>query len=154
LEQDQALKPSLWGRVWFPVLVLVLGVALSAILAQFLLRSVREDAADRLELQAEQAKNALGARIQSYTDALYAVRALFHTSTRVSQQDFREFVAKLELDTRYPALRILNYAAYVRDSERPAGGRSAPTRAASRGQARSAAGCFLYVITTPRAARL
>jgi len=120
LEQDQALKPSLLGRVWFPVLVLVLGIALTAALSQFLLRSVREDAADRLELQAEQAKNALAARIQSYTDALYAVRALFHTSTQVTQQDFREFVAKLELGTRYPALRILNYAAYFRDSERSA----------------------------------
>jgi diguanylate cyclase (GGDEF)-like protein/PAS domain S-box-containing protein len=119
LEQDQALKPSFFGRVWFPLLVLALGVALSAILCQFLLRSVREDAADRLELQAEQAKNALAARIQAYTDALYAVRALFQTSAHVTQQDFRQFVATLELDTRYPALRILNYAAYVKDNERP-----------------------------------
>ena len=88
MEQDQALKPSFFGRVWFPLLVLALGVALSAVLCQFLLRSVREDAADRLELQAEQAKNALAARIQSYTDALYAVRALFQTSPHVTQQDF------------------------------------------------------------------
>jgi diguanylate cyclase (GGDEF)-like protein/PAS domain S-box-containing protein len=73
-----------------------------------------------LELQAGQAKNALAARIQAYTDALYAVRALFHTSAHVTQQDFRRFVATLELDTRYPAFRILNYAAYVRDGERPA----------------------------------
>ena len=120
MEQDQALKPSFFGRVWFPLLVLALGVALSAVLCQFLLRSVREDAADRLELQAEQAKNALAARIQSYTDALYAVRALFQTSAHVTQQDFRRFVATLELDTRYPALRILNYAAYVTGGERPA----------------------------------
>jgi diguanylate cyclase (GGDEF)-like protein/PAS domain S-box-containing protein len=120
LEQDQALRPSRLGRVWFPLVVLALGIALTAALNQFLLGKIRQEAADRFELQAEQAKNALAARIQSYTDALYAVRALFHTSTRVTQQDFREFVAKLELGTRYPALRILNYAAYVIDAERPA----------------------------------
>jgi diguanylate cyclase (GGDEF)-like protein/PAS domain S-box-containing protein len=102
------------------VLILGLGVALSAALGQFLLRSVRDDAADRLELQADQARNALAARIQAYTDALYAVRALFQTSAHVTQQDFRQFVATLELGTRYPALRILNYAAYVSDSERAA----------------------------------
>ncbi|MFL6566015.1 MAG: EAL domain-containing protein [Burkholderiales bacterium] len=120
MEQGQALKPSLFGRVWFPVVVLALGVALTAALSQFLLRNIRQEAAERFEMQAEQAKNAVAARIQSYTDALYAVRALFHASTRVTQQDFLEFVAKLEVGTRYPALRILNYAAYVRDSERPA----------------------------------
>jgi diguanylate cyclase (GGDEF)-like protein len=114
------IKPSLLGRVWFPVLVLALGCVLTASLSEFLLRSVREDAADRLDLQAEQAKNALAARVQAYTDALYAVRALFQTSAHVTQQDFRRFVATLDLGTRYPALRILNYAAYVSDSERPA----------------------------------
>jgi diguanylate cyclase (GGDEF)-like protein len=120
LEQDQALKPSLLGRVWFPLVVLALGVALTATLSQFLLRNIRQEAAERFERQAEQAKNALAARIQAYTDALYAVRALFQTSAHVTQQDFRQFVATLELGTRYPALRILNYAAYLRDSERPA----------------------------------
>jgi diguanylate cyclase (GGDEF)-like protein len=102
------------------VVILALGVALSASLSRFLLSNLRQDAADRLELQADQAKDALAARIQSYTDALYAVRALFRTSAQVTQQDFRRFVATLELDARYPALRVLNYAAYVKDSERAA----------------------------------
>ena len=95
-------------------------MALTASLSQFLLASVRQDAADQLELQAEQAKDALAARIQAYTDALYAVRALFQTSAHVTQQEFRRFVTTLELPARYPALRILNYAAYVTDSERAA----------------------------------
>jgi len=120
LEKNQTLKPPLFGRAWFPLFILAFGIALSALLGQFLLKSVREDAAERLERQAEQAKNALAARIQAYSDALYAVRALFQTSAHVTQQDFRQFVATLDLGTRYPALRILNYAAYVRESERPA----------------------------------
>jgi len=95
-------------------------VALTASLSRFLLTSVRQSAADQLELQADQAKNALAVRIQAYTDALYAVRALFQTSAQVTQQQFRRFVANLELPRRYPALRILNYAAYVTDSERAA----------------------------------
>src|ERR1041384_1795214 len=120
LDPDPALKPSLFGRVWIPLAVLALGVALTASLSRFLLTSVRQSAADQLELQADQAKNALAVRIQAYTDALYAVRALFQTSAQVTQQQFRRFVANLELPRRYPALRILNYAAYVTDGERAA----------------------------------
>jgi diguanylate cyclase (GGDEF)-like protein len=112
------LDASLAGRLWFPLVVLALGLVVTAALTYVMRDSVEQEASDHFELQAEQAKNAIAARIQSYSDALYAVRALFHTSARVTQEDFHNFVAKLELQTRYPALRILNYAAYVPGAER------------------------------------
>jgi diguanylate cyclase (GGDEF)-like protein len=112
------LDASLAGRLWFPLVVLALGLVVTAALTYVMRDSVEQEAGDHFELQAEQAKNAIAARIQSYSDALYAVRALFHTSARVTQEDFRNFVAKLELQTRYPALRLLNYAAYVPGAER------------------------------------
>ena len=112
------LDASLAGRLWFPLVVLALGLVVTAALTYVMRESVEQEARDHFELQAEQAKNAIAARIQSYSDALYAVRALFHTSARVTQEDFRTLVAKLELQTRYPALRILNYAAYVPGAER------------------------------------
>jgi diguanylate cyclase (GGDEF)-like protein len=112
------LDASLAGRLWFPLVVLALGLVVTGALTYVMRDSVEQEAGDHFELQAEQAKNAIAARIQSYSDALYAVRALFHTSARVTQEDFHNFVAKLELQTRYPALRILNYAAYVPGAER------------------------------------
>ena len=112
------LDASLLGRLWFPLLVLAFGLIVTAALTRVMRDGVEQEAGDHFELQAEQAKNAIAGRIQSYSDALYAVRALFHTSARVTQEDFRTFVARLELDTRYPALRILNYAAYVPGAER------------------------------------
>jgi diguanylate cyclase (GGDEF)-like protein len=101
-------------------LVLLLGVALTATLTGVLRRGIQQEAAERFELQAEQGKNAISARLRAYSDALYAVRALFHFSSRVTQQDFRDFVSKLELEARYPALRILNYAAYVPAADKDA----------------------------------
>jgi len=118
LEGERRLDASLPGRLWFPLLVLALGLVVTASLTHLLRDGVQQEAGDHFELQAEQAKNAIAARIQSYTDALYAVRALFHTSGHVTQQQFRDFVSKLELETRYPALRLLNYAAYFPDAER------------------------------------
>jgi len=118
LLDGRKLDASLAGRLWFPLVVLALGLVVTAALTYVMRDSVEQEAGDHFELQAEQAKNAIAARIQSYSDALYAVRALFHTSVRVTQEDFRNFVAKLELQTRYPALRILNYAAYVPGAER------------------------------------
>jgi len=112
------LDASLAGRLWFPLVVLALGLVVTAALTYVMRDSVEQEAGDHFELQAEQAKNAIAARIRSYSDALYAVRALFQTSARVTQGDFRSFVTKLELETRYPALRILNYAAYVPGGER------------------------------------
>jgi diguanylate cyclase (GGDEF)-like protein len=112
------LDASLAGRLWFPLVVLALGLVVTAALTYVMRDSVEQEAGDHFELQAEQAKNAIAVRIQSYSEILYAVRALFHTSPRVTQEDFRNFVAKLELQTRYPALRILNYAAYVPGAER------------------------------------
>jgi CHASE1-domain containing sensor protein len=117
-DRERRLDTSLFGRLWFPLLVLALGLVVTASLTHLLRDGVQQEAGDHFELQAEQAKNAIAARIQSYTDALYAVRALFHTSGQVTQQQFRDFVSKLELETRYPALRLLNYAAYFPEAER------------------------------------
>ena len=118
LDGESRLGASLFARLWFPLLVLAIGLVVSASYAHLMRESVHQEAEDNFELQAEQAKNAIAARIQSYGDALYAVRALFHTSPSVTQRDFRDFVDRLELETRYPALRTLNYAAYVPEAGR------------------------------------
>jgi diguanylate cyclase (GGDEF)-like protein len=115
---ESRLGASLFARLWFPLLVLAIGLVVSASFAHVMRESVNQEEEDNFDLQAEQAKNAIAARIQSYSDALYAVRALFHTSSNVTQRNFRDFVGRLELETRYPALRNLNYAAYVPEAER------------------------------------
>lgn len=120
MDQDATPKSSLLGRLWIPLVVLALGLVLSASLARLLRETIQKDARQRFEKHAEQATEAIADRIQSYNEALYALRALFHASASVTQQTFRDFVAKLELGTRYPALRVLNYAAYVRHGERNA----------------------------------
>ena len=120
MDRQDKLKASLVRRGWFPLVVLAFGVVLTAALAVQLQVSIEDDARDEFEIQAEQAANAIAARIRAYTEALYAVRALFHSSTRVTQGAFRVFVENLELGTRYPALSNLNYAAYVREEEKKA----------------------------------
>jgi diguanylate cyclase (GGDEF)-like protein len=117
-QEEERRKASLLRSLWFPAIVLAFGISFTAALTLLLRHGIEQTASEQFERQAEQAKNAIATRIQAYTDALYAVRALFETSAHVSQEDFRVFVSKLEVGTRYPALRVLNYAAYVPDGER------------------------------------
>jgi diguanylate cyclase (GGDEF)-like protein len=103
------------GWLLFPGVILAVGVALSTVVASSLQSGIEEAAKARFERQADEAKQAIKNRIQSYTDVIYAVRAMFHTSRPVSRADFHRYVAELDLPRRYPALQIMNYGETVSD---------------------------------------
>jgi len=82
LLDGRKLDASLAGRLWFPLVVLALGLVVTAALTYVMRDSVEQEAGDHFELQAEQAKNAIAARIQSYSDALYATSSPSSSSRR------------------------------------------------------------------------
>jgi len=100
------------SRAFFPFLVLGIGIALS-ILLHFVIRdSVEGEAQLRFERQASDAQHVIEARIHSYADVMYGLRALFSASS-VSRTEFHRYVAGLELAYRYPGFWGINYAEWV-----------------------------------------
>ncbi|MGB5081099.1 MAG: CHASE domain-containing protein, partial [Burkholderiales bacterium] len=93
------------------------------VLASFLLFAIIEDnidsaAEERFNHQTIEAKRVIDARIRSYADVLYGVRALFDTRGSVSRLQFHRFVESLDLKTRFPGFEVVNYAAHVRADEK------------------------------------
>ncbi len=100
------------GKAFFPLLVLGSGIALSILLHFVIKDNVEGEAQLRFERQASDAKHVIEARIHSYADVMYGLRALFSASS-VSRTEFHRYVAGLELAHRYPGFWTFNYAEWV-----------------------------------------
>ena len=105
-------------RTMLPWLVLVLGIVVSLGLFVVIQDNVEGAAEERFDHQTTEAKRVIEARIQSYIDVLYSVRALFATDHPVDRIRFHRFVESLDLKSRYPGFEVVNYAAYVRAKDK------------------------------------
>jgi signal transduction histidine kinase/CHASE1-domain containing sensor protein len=96
-----------------PWLVLAIGVATSFFMFAFIRDSVERVARLRFEREANNANAIIAGRLRSYSDVLYALRALFASEQPVDRLRFHRFVESLDLKQRYPGFVSLNYAALV-----------------------------------------
>ncbi len=96
-----------------PWLVLAIGVPASICLALLIQNSVERVARLRFEREANSANSIIDDRLRSYSDVLYALRALFATDEPIDRRRFHFFVESLDLKHRYPGFISLNYATYV-----------------------------------------
>jgi PAS domain S-box-containing protein len=108
-----ATKPAV-----LPWLVLTVGVAASFLLFALLRDSVENVARLRFEREATDANSIIEGRLNSYSNVLYALRALFASEDSVDRVRFHRFVESLEIKRRYPGFISLNYAQYVPGSQR------------------------------------
>jgi len=93
--------------------VLVLGTALSVLAFRYVAYQVKEDARSQFEEQCRDIHRAISNRLASYSSLLLGLRGLYQASDTVSRREFRDFVASMELPSRYPAVAVMNYAAHV-----------------------------------------
>src|SRR4051812_32508494 len=100
-------------RLAFPIAALATGIVASVLLFLVVKENVENEARLRFERQASDAKHVIEARITSYFDVLYGMRALFSKWGSISRAEFHQYVAALDLAHRYPGFQGLNYAEYV-----------------------------------------
>lgn len=100
------------------------GVALSAAVGvgfYFATSSFIEiDSRERFGNHARNAQNNINARIKSYTDVLRGAASLFRTGSPITRDQFRAYVAGLDMERNFPAIDKMNYAEYVRHPQRRA----------------------------------
>jgi signal transduction histidine kinase len=80
--------------------------------------SIESDAQQRFLNHTKYAQSVIAVRIKSYTDLLRASATTMQSSEIVNGRLFHDYVSGLNLATNYPALDFINYAAYVRASQR------------------------------------
>ncbi len=102
-------------------LVLLVGIAGSALVAWSWHASLRANADQRLDHQAAEIGNGVAQGLAGYTRALAAQRALYAAvDSRVTHAQFRDFVAFLDLPADYPGLQGLSFHQVVAGVDLPA----------------------------------
>src|SRR5690348_7775357 len=104
-------------KLSFPYVVLAVGVVLSIVLHFVIKDNIRGEAQLRFERQASDAQHVITARIHSYADVMYGLRAMF-SATPVSRAQFHRYVTGLDLAHRYPGFWGFNYAERVSQQDK------------------------------------
>src|SRR5882672_4007945 len=121
MEMTAATNPATGPAFHFavlPWLVLTVGITASFFLFAVIRDSVENVARLRFEREAKDANSIIEGHLRSYSDVLYALRAMFASEDQVDRLRFHRFVESLDLKQRYPGFISLNYAKYVAARDR------------------------------------
>lgn len=89
-----------------------LGVAISIVFYLLAAQMVEDKNAAQFDYQARNSMLAIRARLQSYVDVVRGAGAFFHSSNRVTREEFHIYVEQLDLQ-RFPGITNLNVARHV-----------------------------------------
>jgi signal transduction histidine kinase len=101
-------------------LILLIGLLATTALTTYAHRAADAERRRRFERTADGVSHALESRIEAYIALLRGAAGLFAASERVRLPEFRAYVARLELSSRYPGIQGVGFSRIVRDSEREA----------------------------------
>lgn len=109
---DEALRSP------FPWIALATSLALTAIGWFGLERNRHNDARVQFERRTETAIAAIGARMLAYEQVLRSAAARIASSPTLSREEWRSFIANLQLEERFPGIQVVGFSEYVRASTR------------------------------------
>jgi signal transduction histidine kinase len=81
-------------------------------------QAIENDARVRFTHMALHVQSILDGRIKTYADLLRGTASLFLASDGVAREEFRRYVAGLDLPRNFPGVESINFAYYVPDAER------------------------------------
>jgi signal transduction histidine kinase len=101
-----------------PLSVLAIGLLVTATMVVGFLRSSQAKDDARFERAVEAARDHIDTRLDTYRTALLAARGLLVASDGVSADEFRRFVAQLEIERLYPGIQGLGFSRRIDPAER------------------------------------
>ena len=111
VKKFNAIKPGSWLSA---LLSLSVGVGLHVSTIQ----AIENDAQTRFDYMARNVQTMLDARIKTYADLLRGTASLFLTRDKVTRDEFRSYVAGLDLPNQFPGIQTINFAHHFTDAER------------------------------------
>ena len=102
------------------VVVLAIGVLLSAVGAYLVAGQVEREARLKFDGEVSDAKSAIQSRINAYAEVLLGVRGMFISDHTASRVEFKRYIDSLELNRRYPGIQVIHYSRRITAAERPA----------------------------------
>jgi diguanylate cyclase (GGDEF)-like protein len=105
-----------------PIPWVALGAALALTAAGWIAleRSRSDEARSQFERRTETAEAAIRSRLLSYEQVLRSGGALIASHPAVSRQEFRDFIAQLGLEERFPGIQSIGFAERVKAPQREA----------------------------------
>jgi signal transduction histidine kinase len=117
-------RPAPGWRANLPAILLAGTLALTAAAAAAVGRSLRAADQARFDNAVQAARDRVDGRIDTYVALLHGARGLFGASENVTAEEFRRYVARLELGRLYPGIRGIGFSRVLAT-------RGAPSDAAS-----------------------
>ncbi|MDH3320361.1 MAG: CHASE domain-containing protein, partial [Betaproteobacteria bacterium] len=111
--------PGIFRRTSTSILVLVLGLVVSALAAALVARQVEREAQLRFEGQVDDARLAIESRIDAYADVLGGVYALMNAAEPVSRGQFKRYVESLDVPRHYPGIAAISVSRRITAAQKP-----------------------------------
>jgi|GEM_PF-757103 len=105
---QMSARPLRWAAATLAALLTMTTVA-----TVYTSHVARDDAGARVDRDAALAVQTIDRRLLAYSEVLVAVRGLFEIHPRPSRATFARFVGSLQLDARYPGVRVVSFARAV-----------------------------------------
>ncbi|MDH6169213.1 diguanylate cyclase (GGDEF)-like protein [Variovorax boronicumulans] len=109
-----------WTRIRLPLVIFVVGTALSIALSVSAHQAIGRSAQARFDASAFDLARKVEARFDDYTALLVGLRARFNASETVTRNDFRDYVAGLNLASAYPGFQAFSYAPRIAANDKQA----------------------------------
>lgn len=109
-EEDPGLEES---YVWTPILTLLACMALTVGAWGWIMDDTETRTRERFQRAADELRETIALRMQTYESLLRAGAALFDASETVERSEWQRFVAGLELDTQYPGVLGMGFARFA-----------------------------------------
>lgn len=103
-----------------PVLVLVLGLALTFVLQKSARDANRQALQDEFDFRVKEVVVNIETRMTKYEQILEGAAGLFAASSSVERSEFAEFVRTLKLEDRYPGIQGVGFARWIPPQDKAA----------------------------------
>lgn len=114
----QAVGDSFTPRILIaPGLVFLLGAMMTGIVYYFVQNSYKENTRVTFERQAVESTQIATMSLGKYSNLVWALQGMFHSSEEVSRKEFRTFLDSIELLSRFPGVKAVSWSVKVPTTE-------------------------------------
>ena len=90
--------------------VLLVALVLTLLAFYYVRQNVEASARERFDDTVQTSQEAMARRLERYVGVMFGARGLFSASSSVNEEEWRGFVAGLDLEDRYGGIQMLGYA--------------------------------------------